>query len=170
MTRIAADDQGVFVVEYKHFEGPGFQMEVPTNWFISSSLQFQAIFLAPPPFEGIQPNLAIAVRRIQPDITVGDIAEEARLVQEREYPYFEVFSENDTTDQGGAAFQRLYQWYNRETDQLVLQLQTFVVTSEVLFTLTATRSVVEDTSGLPIDDVFMHMIRSFRLEGAIRAG
>lgn len=150
-------------MEYKHFEGPGFQMEVPTNWFISSSLQFQAIFLAPPPFEGVQPNLAIAVRRIQPDITVGDIAEEARLVQEREYPYFQVLSENDITEQGGAVYQRLYQWFNREIDQHILQLQTFVVIPEVLFTLTATRSVVNDTSLLPIDEVFKHMLASFRL-------
>lgn len=154
-------------MEYKYFNGPGFQIQVPTEWFISSSLQFQAIFLAPPPFEGIQPNLAIAVRRIKPEITVLDIANEARRVQEREYPYFEVLSENDATPEGGAAFQRLYQWYNRGLDQFVLQLQTYIVIPEVLFTLTATRSIVDDISALPIDEVFKYMLRSFRLEGTI---
>src|SRR5690606_21417254 len=99
--------------------------------------------------------------------TVLDIANEARRVQEREYPYFEVLSENDATPEGGAAFQRLYQWYNRGLDQFVLQLQTYIVIPEVLFTLTATRSIVDDISALPIDEVFKYMLRSFRLEGTI---
>lgn len=154
-------------MEFKHFNGPGFELQVPTDWLISSSLQFQAIFLAPEPYKGVQPNLAISLQRIKPEITVTEIAEEARRVQERDYPYFEVLSENDTTPEGGIAFQRLYQWYNTGVEQLLLQLQVFIVIPEVLFTLTATRSVVNDESALPLDDVFKYMIRSFRLQGTV---
>jgi hypothetical protein len=150
-------------MEYQQFQGPGFTMETPTDWVIQSSPQFQALFLAPPREHATRPNLAVAVRPVQLDVTVLAVADEARKVQEREYPRYEILGEHDYTETGGAAFQRLYAWFNEDRRAQILQWQTFVVVGRVLFTLTTTR-LAEDEDGEILDEMFLHMMKSFAIQ------
>jgi hypothetical protein len=146
---------------YMHFQGPTFTMEVPTNWFVSATPQFQALFLASPTQDPVRANLAVSMRPVEKDVTVEAVAEAAKANQEREYPEYEVLAEVDFTDQGGAGFQRCYQWLNQQHDAEVIQVQTFFVVNQILYTLTATRS--KSSASPELDDVFDHMVTSFRI-------
>jgi hypothetical protein len=153
-------------MEYKHFRGPGFTLEIPTDWFISSSPEFQAIFVAPPTPNPVQPNLVIAVRFLQPGATVNDVAAETQAIQSAEYPQYHILAEHDYTQTGGVAIQRLYQWVSEE-GTLVLQHQTFVLIGQVLYTLTATRLAGDSPDDQAVDDAFVHMMRSFQPQGQL---
>lgn len=150
-------------MDYKHFQGPGFSMEVPTDWFISSSVQSQVIVLAPPTETGARPNLAVSMTPVRPDVTVTAIAEEARTLQVQEYPGYEVLSERDFSDDGGSAFQRVYQWQRESTGEPLVQIQTFIVAGQMLFTITGTRFASEANAD-ELDAAFAHMVASFRVE------
>lgn len=150
-------------MEYKHFQGPGFSMEIPTDWFISSSPESQIIILAPPTETGARPNIAVSMRVVQDDVTLLDLAAEAREIQAEEYADYEVLGEEDYTETGGIAFQRFYQWVPQTSGEPVLQVQTFILAGQILFTITATRFASE-TEGDTYDEVFGHVIRSFRVE------
>jgi hypothetical protein len=145
-------------MNFMNFEGPTFTMEVPTNWFVTSSPQFQALFLAPPGEDTIRTNFAVSMRPVEADVTVKAVAETARANQEKEYPDYDVLKEVDFTEQGGVGFQRHYRWFNQQQDAEIIQAQTFFVVKQILYTLTATRSVDSD-----IDDIFDHMAASFRI-------
>lgn len=136
-------------------------MEVPTDWFVTATPQFQALFLAPPTPDAIRANLAVSMRPVKDDVTVASVAEAARANQEREYPQYEILTEVDFTDRGGVGFQRCYRWFNQSQNAEVLQVQTFFVVKQILYTLTATRS--KSSVSPELDDLFDYMVTSFRI-------
>lgn len=151
-------------MDTKHFQGPGFSLQVPTDWFISSSPQLQVIFFAPPEADGFRANLAIAMRLLQGDVALNAVATEARRIQEAEYPEYQVIREFDFTEQGGIAIQRVYRWWDETAGRPLLQMQTFVLAGQVLFTLTATRIARDGAPGEALDAIFNQMVNSFRIE------
>jgi hypothetical protein len=148
-------------MQYMEFNGPGFTLEFPTDWLVSATQQAQTVFQGPRHQTDLHPNLMITIRQAAPGVTAPAVAEEARKTQEREYPEFKVVNEVDFTENGGAGFLRQYTWHNARNDIAVAQIQAFFVVAGVLFTLTATRAQKDDAS---IDDVFYHMIDTFRLQ------
>ncbi|HEX3049304.1 MAG TPA: DcrB-related protein [Aggregatilineaceae bacterium] len=144
-------------MEFKHFRGPAFRIDVPTDWFVGATPQFQAIFQAPVVRQGIQPNLTVAVRPVKPEVVATAVAAQTRDVQEKEYPGYQVLTEYDYTPEGGIAVQRLYQWQQNGVG--ILQLQVFVVVAQLLYTLTATRPADDDPD---LDAVFAQMVQSFQ--------
>lgn len=150
-------------MEYMSFRGPNFLMEVPTDWVVSSSPQFQAIFLAPHE-HGVRPNLVVSLRPVEPQVTVAATAESARANQERQYPEYEVLEEVDFTESGGSGFLRRYQWFNAANSSAVVQTQALFLHQQILYTLTATRAIdMESPTAEDIDTIFEYMIRSFRV-------
>lgn len=149
---------------YKEFRGPGFIMEIPTDWYITSSPQFQARFLAPVDEEqGLRrANMAVAMRAVKAGVSVKAVAEETRRVQEAEYPHYTIIEEQDLTQNNGVLFHRVYHWLNEQAGFQVVQAQTFIILGRVLFTLTASRPVDSPRAEM-LDEAFAHMARSFRV-------
>lgn len=145
-------------MQYMEFHGPGFSIDVPTTWLASSSTQFQVQFAEVGQFDGVPVNFIVALRPVQPDVTVADVAQEAYEKQASEYPGFKVVEETDFTPDGGRAFKRRYRWQSPKA--AVVQTQCFIIVGAVLFTLTATRPARDAEA---YDAVFDDMIRSFRI-------
>ena len=150
-------------MQYMNFQGPSFILEVPVDWVVSSSPQFQAIFLGPAD-QPVRPNVLISIRPLEENVTVAQVAEQTRLNQERDYPQYEIIAEIDFTEQGGVGFLRRYRWLNTEGNTPIVQTQAFFVYNNLLYSITATRaeSIPENVANL-LDDIFDHMIESFRL-------
>lgn len=154
-------------MNYMQFQGPGFEMEIPTNWLITSSPQYQAMFLAPQDEQvGMRANLMVTLRPVTEDVTLQRVAEETRRMQEREYADYTVTDEVDFSEQGGSLFVRRYQWHNARNNLDVAQIQGFVKFADVLFTLTATR--LNQPEQAYLDEIFEDMINSFRITPRVR--
>lgn len=147
-------------METKLFEGPGFTCQIPTNWFITSSLQFQAMFIAPPGASGERANLAVAMTPVTAEVRVHDVAGKARQTQEKEYPQYQVLEEQDFVGETGV-YARRYQWYDPRHGARVLQRQLFWITGGVLFTITTTRTAVKGAEAY--DGVFDQITASFKV-------
>jgi len=150
-------------MQYMSFQGPNFTMEVPTNWLVSASPQFQAIFVKPGDYS-ISPNLVISLRPVEVGVTYKAVAESAREAQAQQYPEYEVTAEVDYGAAGGTGMMRHYKWLNADSDELVMQAQAFFVVGQLLFTLTATRGNEPDKAeAIELDNTFKYMIETFRI-------
>ncbi|MCU0496678.1 MAG: DUF1795 domain-containing protein [Anaerolineae bacterium] len=144
---------------WMEFRGPTFNLQIPSDWFISSNAQLQAIFLGPE-INGLHPNLSISMRAVLPEVTPTSVASEALKSQQTSYAEFEVIQENDYTQTGGSAFVRDYRWRNVERQTTIRQLQAFFVYNQMLYTLTATAA---DEIFPEFGELFFNMISSFRI-------
>jgi len=148
---------------FMNFDGPNFTMEVPTNWIVTSSPQFQAIFLGPnDPL--VRSNLVISLRPVEANVTYQAVGASAREAQEREYPQYQILQEIDFGAQGGTGMLRHYRWVNAENNATIIQVQAFFVVGQILFTLTGTRGAhLGVEAGQEVDEIFNHMIQTFRI-------
>lgn len=149
-------------LQYMQFDGPSFQMQIPTTWQITSSPQFQAMFIGQKadPNTTVRPNLMVTIRPVEDNVTPTAVAARALQVQSENYPEFELLGEVDYTQQGGVGVLRQFVWRDAEQDVSVTQMQAFFVFAGLLYTLTGTRQ--SDADG-DKDDVFTTIINSFRL-------
>lgn len=157
-------EDGQEVVARKHFQGPGFVMHVPTDWFVSSTPQFQALFISPQDEAGSRGNLSVSMRPLEEDVTAHAVAETTRQSQADAYTDYEVLDEIDFTEQGGAGLMRRYRWYDANQDAVIGQMQAFFVVGQMLFTLTATAREAQFAHYQPL---FEDMVESFRITGSV---
>jgi len=143
------------------FQGPGFELEVPTDWLVVSSPDYQAMFLGPKLKSGARANMMVTVRPVNEDVTLEVIAVQARKFQEHEYDDYHVLDETDYTQEGGIAYLRRYEWGSKQGGNRVSQVQGFFLVDNVLFTLTATRT---EKKNKQVDAAFDRMFRSFRVK------
>jgi hypothetical protein len=144
-----------------NFQGPTFTMLVPTQWLITSSPRFQAIFVAPPTADGVRANLAVAMTPVQDMVTLEAVVVDARKVQETEYPQFQVLAEGPITEKAGEGFRRTYRWVSSDQNLPLQQTQEFFLRGGMLYTLTATREDRE--AGKVFDEPLEQMLVSFSL-------
>ena len=148
---------------YMNFQGPTFTMESPTDWVVSASPQFQAIFLGPTD-QTIRPNLVVSLRPIEAGVTYQQVAEGAKESQQQQYPQYEVLEELDYGQAGGFGLLRQYRWFSADNGISVIQKQVFFVVGQMLFSLTATRGDdLAPAIATEYDATFDHMIQSFRI-------
>ncbi len=151
-------------MNYMQFRGPSFTMQVPTNWFVTSSIKFQAMFVAPPAPQGQRANLAISITPLEKDAAIATVVDAALKTQQKEYPEYQVLQEGEIKEASGeVGFRRVYTWYNRERETRIRQHQVFFVTAQMLYTLTATRQ--DDDASQFFDEIFGHMVETFKFEG-----
>lgn len=143
------------------FQGPTFNLEIPSDWYITATPQLQAVFLGPE-LGGTRPNVSISMRPVTEEVTTNAVANEARKNQQTEYANYQVLSETDYTQTGGAAYVRSYRWDNIDRNVPVQQVQMFIVYNRMLYTLTATCIEKYYTR---FDEIFVHMVETFRLRG-----
>jgi len=145
---------------YMQFRGPGFEIEIPTDWLITSAPEYQVMFLGPKYNGELRPNLVITIRPVDENVFPEQIAKETQKIQEKEYPEYQVLEEVDYGKEGGTAFLHRYSWHNSQYDKDILQIQCFFVVARILFTITATRPRDYEQT---LDEIFEYMIGSFRL-------
>ena len=143
------------------FKGPGFHMQVPTDWYITSSPQIQVMFLAPLTAEKVRPNLMITLRPVEPSVDLLAVARLARETQEKEYPQYQVVDES-TLEKDPPGFSRTYRWFQENHQAVVIQRQILFIRDEVLFTITATRP--EMAQAETVDFLLDHMIQTFKFD------
>ena len=149
--------------DFMTFEGPTFTMQIPTNWFISSSPRFQAAFVSPEKEEEeeIFPNMLVAIRRMKEGANAPAVAKSAREKQQETYPDYKVLAEKEHSTDSVSAFERIYRWHNPDQRSDIQQWQAFYMHQNILYTLTATCSVTEK---LPArEQIFEKMLGSFEL-------
>jgi len=151
------------MVDMKRFEGPGFNMQIPTNWLISSTLAFQAMFHAPREEDGTQANLTVSIRKIEEGGTLLEVVNVARAKQAEEYPEFEVLEEEDYTEQGGVGYKQKYRWHNPQVDADLVQTQAFFMVDQFIFSLTGTSYLQHADK---YDPILEEMIGSFRIRAS----
>ena len=144
-----------------NFQGPGFKIQIPTNWFITSSPQVQAMFVAPPQGE-LRANLMITMRPLEEDATLVDILKTSLETQKKEYPEFELLEETEIEKDGWTGITRLYKWFSSEHKTRILQRQVFFVIKQMLTTITTTRTATNKAQEM--DAVFIQILESFHFE------
>lgn len=148
-------------MDFMNFQGPGFTMEVPSNWLVTSTPQVQVVFIGPND-QGAKPNLAITIRRVKEGTTLDQIVQSAKEKQQQNYPEYTVIQEGILNNTAGMGYHRVYRWYNQDVGLRVVQQQRFFLVNDALVTLTATRED-KDVNEM-FDAVFEHMFESFRFE------
>lgn len=142
------------------FQGPGFALDVPTNWVVAASPQAQAVFFGPQ-VSGIQSNLIITIRRVATGVTLQEIARVSDENQRVVSANYTVLGEQDYTEEGGSAFVRRF---TRTTGEgsVVEQIQALILVDTLLYTLTGTSAAEGDNPELTeVKALLDLMIRSF---------
>jgi hypothetical protein len=145
---------------YMNFQGPTFHLDIPTDWTITSSPQFQAVFLAPGSGDGLRPNMTISMRPVQEGVTPAAVAEEAAQLQRQRHADFTVLEESSAEEKSPSFFRR-FRWTNTEQQVSVLQAQVYIVYGGLLYIITTT-----STGDAAIEESFAHMLNTFRLDAA----
>jgi hypothetical protein len=149
------------MVTTSHFQGPGFHMDVPTDWLITSSPQFQVVFIAPPEKYG-RANLAINIRPVTKDATLEEIQQTAAKMQQRDYAKYQLESEGELPNTNGMGYQRTYTWFNERNNVHVYQKQLMFLVNEMLTTITITREL--EPKSKEVDEIFNQMLASFAFD------
>lgn len=147
-------------MEFKNFQGPNFITQIPTDWFISSSPDFQAIFLAPPEADDTRANLTVSIRRLSEPTTIPEFVQQVELERQKDYADYTPIEEVDYTASGGSGYQSIFRWYNEARETYVYQLQALYLVNDVLFTLTGSTIEAHQATYLPI---FQQINDAFRI-------
>ncbi len=146
--------------KYMTFQGPTFDMLVPTNWLITSSPEIQAAFIAPEPGK-VRSNLVITMRGAADNVSVPELAETAKNKQQEEYTQYAVVEEKDWSKESYQAFERRYTWLNNDHDLTVNQRQVFILYNHIFYTITTTAT--DTPLHEEIEKVFITMLNSFKI-------
>jgi|GEM_PF-698242 len=152
------------MTEFMNFEGPTFTMQVPTNWFITSSPTLQAVFVAPTSVAGnqpVRPNIIVSIRRLKEETAAQTVAAAVKKDQQTQYADYQILKEIDNSADDISGFSRQYTWHKTGENTRVVQTQTFYVARKILYTLTGTRSA--DVEIPVIDEIFTRMSNSFKV-------
>lgn len=145
------------------FQGPGFVIQMPTNWLIVNGDDGTIAFIGPT-VGNARAGFTIAVEPIESDgresLTYTTAAADAkrRLAEERQN--FTILNEQDISTDALPAYTHYFHSYNPTIDMVILQRQVFASGNNSVITLT---SSVPNTSHLDeFDRLFLKMIQSFR--------
>ena len=140
----------------KDFQGPGFSLQIPTDWLITSDQNFQAIFLAINESKP-RPNLSIAMRKLDDDVTLADVI---NITQRTKQEQYENYQSLESIQPSEFAWIHRYQWHQPELGIGIYQVQVAFLVQNILFTLLGTCLVSQVGT---YDSVFTDMYSSFRI-------
>ncbi|MBP8002159.1 MAG: DcrB-related protein [Chloroflexi bacterium] len=146
---------------FKQFIGPGFTMLVPTDWYIASTPQYQAAFVAPEA-GAVKSNVVVSINKAAEGVTIGALSAAAKAKQSQEYPQYQVIDEKDLSKEGYQALERRYQWFNAEHKAIILQRQIIMMVDQVVYTLTTTQKY-DGQGDKETDQIFTQMLNTFRI-------
>ena len=82
-------------------------MLVPTDWYVASTPQHQAAFVAPET-DDVKPNLVVSINKAAEGVTVKALSAAAKAKQSQGYPQYQVIDEKDLSKEGYQAWERRY--------------------------------------------------------------
>ncbi len=132
------------------FQGPLFTMKSPSDWYVTSTPEIQAMFVEPNRGQEIRANVIISIRPVQPDVTAAGVLASAQETQQAEYPDYELAAQEDVQAGQAEGKYQMYTWVNPENSVPVVQAQAFFVISQLLITLTATCDAREQEGVTPV--------------------
>lgn len=150
-----------------HFIGPTFALDVPTDWFVVSSPEYQTAFLAPRDAQGRRASFIVAIKPMSKPVTAQQFAE---LIQQT-YDHLDVSREVLDTGEvslGGVRGYAITSLLSRTEDSARMwQRQVVAVNGDLIYVLVAVRSA--DLTGPAADVIersFAAMFDSFAFEEA----
>jgi hypothetical protein len=144
-----------------HFQGPGFSLQVPSDWFNTAAPQIQAMFIAPPR-QGVRANLMITLRPLDEAVTLEEVVRSSLETQKKEYAEFELLEDSEYKHEDLIGHQHYYKWFSKEHNARIVQRQVMFVRDRILTTITTTRT---DFPGVEdLDNTFDTMINSFMFQ------
>jgi hypothetical protein len=144
-----------------YFKGPGFHMKVPSDWFITSNPQVQAMFVAPTQ-NGARANLMITLRPLDPSATLESIVATTLETQKKEYPEFVILEQGEYPKGDLIGHQHLYSWYNQQHSAHIVQRQVIFIAGQMLVSITTTRTRTGDADDFDI--ILTAMLQSFEFD------
>lgn len=145
------------------YEGENFIAKVPTDWLVTSSPRFQAIFLSNYTSEKEQANFMVSLRVLHEGVTTKQIASAAKTRQQNAYPGYDLREEGLFHIVNGKGFYHLYQWSREEDNLQILQRQVFVVVNGKLYTLTSTQPGDALINNSKIENTLLEINQSFTI-------
>jgi len=142
------------------FQGPLFTLRSPSDWYVTSTPDIQAMFIEPNRGQEIRANVIISLRPVQENVTVDGVLGSAQEQQRAQYPEFNLVAQEEVQAGEGVGKYQMYTWVNPENGVPVLQAQAFFIVNNLLFTLTATCDQREQEEATP---VFNEMFGSLRI-------
>ena len=143
------------------FIGPTYTLDIPGDWLIMSSPEFQVMFLGPiEAGDTVRPNLLLAIQRLEAGSTAQEVAASALEAQQQDYPEFQVLDENDFSEGELTGALRTYTWHNPDQGVYLHQSQAMYVLGQSLYTLTATRGA-DDPKADRLDETMQVIMGSF---------
>ena len=116
---------------WMRFVGPHFTMQVPSEWMVISSMQFQVMFLSPPLSDGRSFNL-ILVLQTSPQIPQYHL-QEMHTAKSQEQPDFKLVAEGDFVTHSGTSGAHLSFTARYDNDQIILQRHVIFKVQNTLY-------------------------------------
>jgi hypothetical protein len=126
------------------FRGPGFHMQVPTDWLIRATPQHQAIFIAPRQKDGSGANLVVDMLRVSKDFELQHVHALLEQSRKRLVPDAKVIAEDDKSAlDGRPAYHCLYRFKHPKAKKGTIQRVMALAVDGMLVSLTASRTAGE---------------------------
>jgi hypothetical protein len=144
------------------FEGAGFRILKPSDWYATATARFAALFLQSTEPDQISPNLAVTAKPVEAGVEADALVEAAIEQQQASYPKYKLLA-NETVEVGGKTAQLIaYTWFNPEANVHVWQQQLVVIADDIAYSVVTTHF---DAAASPTGDLLQTMLYSFELTG-----
>jgi len=120
------------------FLGPGFRLNVPSEWMVFASGDAQANFLMPPYDTNRALTLSVRISRVAESTTVEAVADSATSAQAENYQGFQHLSTEVSPKEPTCIIQRV-RWQPPEGEAVVQHNLFCVAEGHLIYALTATR-------------------------------
>lgn len=131
-------------MEFKQFKGPGFETMIPTDWFISSSPQFQAIFTAPKKAGHGVANLMIRMEQVYKGYGMPEVRKIMKEGIQKRGKAAETILEEESKLGGLPAFHGLYKVTPAKNSKPVLVRQMVCADKTMMMIITASREAGDE--------------------------
>lgn len=158
------------------FVGPSFVLEVPTDWFVFSSPQYQTMFLSPPTEDGQRANWTITIQPRENNVTPQQYA---KLLHQA---YTQSGQARDISEEGAISLSEhsayrtvaTLRQENEEDDEEqpeIVQQEVVVVVGDMIYVLQAVRPAhLDEALRDRLDSVFATMFDTLQFKLATLTG
>jgi len=144
------------------FQGPGFTLDMPSDWRVRALPEVQALISKLAPDASIPASFAVALRPTETTVTLETMVDKLQQELPQSYTQFALLEEGELTISGQPAYGFHYTWFNDDHDLTIVQSQIFMLVDETMVILTSTHP-----DGAPDDyiDHLQTMQQTFQWEG-----
>ncbi|PJF28173.1 MAG: hypothetical protein CUN52_13515 [Phototrophicales bacterium] len=148
------------MTQWMRFIGPNFTMQVPSEWMVISSTQFQVMFLSPPMQDGRSINLVLVLQTS--DTTPQDYINTMVKPQAQTRDNYQLLTDAPFTTQSGVTGYQYVFSATYEPNQVILQRHIIFKQANTLYWFLASlpTNIAHDLQA-KINDILNTMLESF---------